>query len=43
MNPKKLAFLSAIEDRDRDDKMEFLNKVVEDLFTDLGLSEHDQS
>jgi len=34
-NPKKLAFLSAIEDRDRDDQMDFLDKAEEDhLFID---------
>ncbi|RPA98586.1 hypothetical protein L873DRAFT_1790175 [Choiromyces venosus 120613-1] len=42
-NPKKLAFLSAIEDRDRDDEMDFLDKGEEDLFIDLGLLEDSQS
>jgi len=42
-NPKKLAFLSAIEDRDRDDEMDFLDKGEEDLFIDLGLFEDSQS
>lgn len=36
-NPKKLAFLNAIEDRDRDDEMDFLDKGEEDLFIDLEL------
>ena len=38
-NSKKLAFLSTIEARDRDDEMGFLNKGEEDLFIDLGLLE----
>ncbi|PWW76621.1 hypothetical protein C7212DRAFT_363542 [Tuber magnatum] len=42
-NPKKLAFLSAIEDRDRDDEMDFLDKGEEDLFINLGLLEDSQS
>ena len=42
-NPKKLAFLSAIEDRDRGDEMDFLDKGEEDLFIDLGLLEDSQS
>jgi len=42
-NPKKLAFLSAIEDRDRDDEMDFLDKGEEDLFIDLELLEDSQS
>ncbi|PUU83182.1 MRC1-like domain-domain-containing protein [Tuber borchii] len=42
-NPKKLAFLNAIEDRDRDDEMDFLDKGEEDLFIDLGLLEDSQS
>lgn len=36
-NPKRLAFLSAIEDRDRDEEMDFLDRGEEDLFVELGM------
>ncbi|KAH0615260.1 uncharacterized protein H6S33_000896 [Morchella sextelata] len=36
-NPKRAAFLAAIEDRDRDEEMDFLDRGEEDLFIELGM------
>lgn len=41
-NPKRLAFLSAIEDRDRDEEMDFLDRGEEDLFVELGMVSQSQ-
>lgn len=42
-NPKRLAFLSAIEDRDRDEEMDFLDRGEEDLFVELGMVSQSQA
>ncbi|KAI5853184.1 MRC1-like domain-containing protein [Morchella snyderi] len=36
-HPKRAAFLAAIEDRDRDEEMDFLDRGEEDLFIELGM------
>lgn len=41
-NPKRQAFLSAIEDRDRDEEMDFLDRGEEDLFVELGMVSQSQ-
>lgn len=42
-NPKRQAFLSAIEDRDRDEEMDFLDRGEEDLFVELGMVSQSQA
>lgn len=41
-NPKHAAFLSAIEDMDRDEEMDFLDRGEEDLFLELGMVSQSQ-
>lgn len=41
-NPKRMAFLSAIEDRDLDEEMDFLDRGEEDLFVELGMVSQSQ-